>query len=275
MAAPGEQLVLPEDLDFELEALRATYEDVELLQASAAAAAVPPPPPLAVVALPVAPRVDGTAAQYVAARLLLAIPAGYPAEPPAVVLADPRGLGDARRDALAAALAAEAAALAGELSLGHLVETALDLLTRENQPEGRCAFCLEALLPAAAQRHGGGGGAAAVAPILRLPCYHCFHRQAGAGPGEWRLGCCVCFDLMVFQLDRRSKRPRPCMHRSAAARRRLHPSCDGEGTRPPLLPLPLQRLLRHLVGLGAAAAGAAGGAAAGRVQIAGASQVER
>ncbi|PSC73115.1 kinase [Micractinium conductrix] len=185
MAAPGEQLVLPEDLDFELEALRATYEDVELLQASAAAAAVPPPPPLAVVALPVAPRVDGTAAQYVAARLLLAIPAGYPAEPPAVVLADPRGLGDARRDALAAALAAEAAALAGELSLGHLVETALDLLTRENQPEGRCAFCLEALLPAAAQRHGGGGGAAAVAPILRLPCYHCFHSACFATWWAW------------------------------------------------------------------------------------------
>lgn len=170
---------LPEELEFEVEALRATYDDVEVAlepgnadqssrstdQAGSAAAA-------ALVTVTVAPRGCPPEQRFVAARLQLRVPPGYPADAPAAVLADARGLGDGRLGQLQAALASEAAALAGELSLGHLVETALDLLTEHNRPEGLCAFCLERLPdpsdPAApgAERQGA---------LLRLQCYHCFH----------------------------------------------------------------------------------------------------
>lgn len=83
----------------------------------------------------------------------------------------PTGLGDARLAGIQSALAAEAAAMAGELQLGHLCETALDLLTDANQPEGDCAFCLEPLLHPDDSR--GGNGAAP--SVLRLACYHCYH----------------------------------------------------------------------------------------------------
>lgn len=171
---------LPEELEFELEALRATYDDVEVAVGSeaggdgsrssdktgAAAAAA------AVVTVPVAPRGCSPEQQFVAARLQLRVPPSYPGDAPAAALADARGLGDARVAQLQAALAAEAAALAGELSLGHLVETALDLLTEHNRPEGLCAFCLEPLPPPANPAAPGQGQQHA---LLRLQCYHCFH----------------------------------------------------------------------------------------------------
>ena len=84
--------------------------------------------------------------------------------------ARPAGLGDARLAGLQAALAAEAASLAGEMQLGHLCETAIDLLTSANQPEGDCTFCLEPLL-----LPPGGGGPAPGSAVLRLGCYHCNH----------------------------------------------------------------------------------------------------
>lgn len=55
----------------------------------------------------------------------------------------------------------EAAGLAGELSLGQLVETALELLSAANRPHGPCSFCLEPV--------------AAGEPVLRLACFHCYH----------------------------------------------------------------------------------------------------
>ncbi|KAL4446819.1 hypothetical protein ABPG77_008063 [Micractinium sp. CCAP 211/92] len=183
---------LPEELEFEVEALRATYDDVEVAlepghtdqssrsidqPGSAAAAAT------ALVTVPVAPRGCPPEQRFVTTRLQLRVPPGYPADAPAAALADARGLGDGRLGQLQAALALEAAALAGELSLGHLVETALDLLTEHNRPEGLCAFCLERLPdpsdPAApgAERQGA---------LLRLQCYHCFHFACFAPWWQWQ-----------------------------------------------------------------------------------------
>lgn len=82
---------LPEELEFELEALRATYgeEAVSVEPAptdgGAAAAAA------ARVSLPVAPRCAAEHECFVAGRLVLAVPDGYPAEAPGVQLADAKG----------------------------------------------------------------------------------------------------------------------------------------------------------------------------------------
>lgn len=212
---------LPEELEFEIEALRATYGDeaVHVEPASSDSS-----PAMALVSLQVAPRCEAEHEHFVAGRLVMAVGAGYPAEPPAVQLADAKGaderradlvagcrlmllpccccpaatvllplpastalhaaadrcslslpspragLGDARLASVQSALEGEAAAMAGELQLGHLCETALDQLTAANQPEGGCAFCLEPLLGA-----GGGEGSGDGLPVVRLACFHCYH----------------------------------------------------------------------------------------------------
>lgn len=127
------------------------------------------------------PRGVGKGAAYVEATLTLTAPPGYPscAQPVAVSLSAVRGLGDARRAALAAGLAAEAASLVGDAALGTLIEAGLDGLTALNAPEGDCALCLGPLL-------GGGGSVGAVAALsgapaqppkdlLKLECYHVLH----------------------------------------------------------------------------------------------------
>jgi E3 ubiquitin-protein ligase RNF25 len=83
------------------------------------------------------------------------------------------GLSDAQVAQVAASLRAEAGAMPGELVLGHLCETALDLLTELNAPEGSCAFCLDPLLPSPS-------------PVLKLACFHCFHRPCFAAWWRWR-----------------------------------------------------------------------------------------
>lgn len=100
---------LPEELEFELEALRATYGDdlVDVQQGDAAAA-----PAAAVVAVPVAPRTDGGAEHesFVAGRLVMAVGPSYPDAPPEVHLADakgaPRALGPVKCTGPGTALAA-------------------------------------------------------------------------------------------------------------------------------------------------------------------------
>lgn len=77
-------------------------------------------------------------------------------------------------EAVLARLKAEAAEFAGEPVLGQLVETASAELTRFNMPEEPCAFCLEPQEPEEPSSSGGAGGAGPP-PLLRLPCYHCFH----------------------------------------------------------------------------------------------------
>ncbi|PRW57917.1 E3 ubiquitin- ligase RNF25 [Chlorella sorokiniana] len=180
---------LPEEFEFELEALRATYGDeaVQVEPANSAAggsgSSSSSSPPVAVVSVPVAPRCEAEPEQFVAGRLVMAVGAGYPAEPPAVQLADAKGMGDARLAGIQSSLAAEAASMAGELQLGHLCETALDLLTAANQPEGDCAFCLEPLL---GQADSNGRGGRSRLPVVRLACYHCYHTACFAPWWQWQ-----------------------------------------------------------------------------------------
>ena len=236
---------LPEELEFELEALRATYgEDAVTVEAAPTDGS---PAAAARVSLPVAPRCAAEHERFVCGRLLLAVPAGYPEEAPEVQLTDakggrgtagrgtagrgvgrplascvhdvstllaaaccccglaqllprhpsaplrpaaaPAGLGDARLAGVQAALAVEAAQLAGELQLGHLCETALDLLTAGNQPEGACAFCLEPLLAAdgpSGASGGGGSGGSGTRALLRLGCYHAYHAACFAPWWHWQ-----------------------------------------------------------------------------------------
>ena len=114
------------------------------------------------------PRGVGLGARFCDARLTLAAPEGYPtcAAPIAVSLSHVRGLGDARRAALLAGLAAEAGALAGDAALGTLIEAGLDGVTALNAPEGDCPLCLGPLLPGGEGGAGGDAAAAAVAAVM-------------------------------------------------------------------------------------------------------------
>ena len=96
------------------------------------------------------------------------MPQGYPAEPPSLAISNARGFGDAKLAQLLERLKREVAALQGDFMLGHLVATAIDCATEMNQPEGLCAFCLGSM---AAEQ-----GTEAHQHLLRLPCFHAFHK---------------------------------------------------------------------------------------------------
>lgn len=121
------------------------------------------------------PRESDPHRRFVQALLRLTAPPGYPASgPPAVAVADSKGLGDERQARLLDELRREAGAQAGELVLGHLVEVAADTLSELNHPEGHCIFCLEGMeapAPPPSGRQDAAGGSA----LVKLPCYHVFH----------------------------------------------------------------------------------------------------
>ncbi len=77
------------------------------------------------------------------------------------------GMSDKRIDTVMSRLQAETKGLLGEMMLGSLIEAAKDAMTELNQPEGHCIFCLEQLVPE--------GINPIHPPLLRLPCYHCYH----------------------------------------------------------------------------------------------------
>ena len=175
----------------ELEALACTYGE-------ALETCTNPDDGLELVRVSLAPRDASWDEQFVAATLEIRVPPGYPTCAPEPQLTDCRGahlrhrtsgaapaqpptaarprasspsalagLGDARRCSLNAALRSEALSLRGELQLGHMVETATDLLAAANCPEGDCCFCLAPLAEAAAAGESG--------EVLRLRCFHCYH----------------------------------------------------------------------------------------------------
>ncbi len=76
-------------------------------------------------------------------------------------------MSDTRIDAVMTRLQAETKGLLGEMMLGSLIEAAKDAMTEMNQPEGHCIFCLEQFVPE--------GISPNQTPLLRLPCYHCYH----------------------------------------------------------------------------------------------------
>ena len=86
------------------------------------------------------------------------------------LLGSPAGLSDKRIAAVLQHLAQQARELGGEMMLGQLIDAAREQLTELNYPEGDCCFCLEPLL------QPGWSPAQLVDDLLKLPCFHCFHR---------------------------------------------------------------------------------------------------
>lgn len=78
-------------------------------------------------------------------------------------------MSDARIAVVMSRLQAEASSLLGEMMLGSLIETARDVMTDINHPEGNCIYCLESLIPTVRDQASDLQG------LLRLPCYHTFH----------------------------------------------------------------------------------------------------
>ncbi|KAG2452324.1 hypothetical protein HYH02_003348 [Chlamydomonas schloesseri] len=166
-------------LSIELEALEATFPDELVVQRGSECS---DRRHVLEVLLPLAPRgCPGPHAAFVAGRLRLGVTASYPDVPPTIALLDTKGIGDSRLGRLHQVLGDEAAALAGEMALGALCEHALELITAENTPEGMCAFCLTSVeLPAQCCGGGGGGGGGGAESgregLMRLACFHAFHR---------------------------------------------------------------------------------------------------
>ena len=77
------------------------------------------------------------------------------------------GLGDARVRELLSRLRQDAEESVGNMVLGLLIETARDLLTGMNAPEGDCIFCMNGL--------SGEASTSGSPELMKLPCYHCFH----------------------------------------------------------------------------------------------------
>lgn len=77
------------------------------------------------------------------------------------------GLGDMRVKELLSRLRQEAEESVGNMVLGLLIETARDVLTGMNNPEGDCIFCMNSLSDQASTSGSG--------ELMKLPCYHCFH----------------------------------------------------------------------------------------------------
>ncbi|GAB4815582.1 hypothetical protein N2152v2_002628 [Parachlorella kessleri] len=173
---------MKEELAVELEALQFTYNDQ--LEADAAGA---------LLFLKLVPRgTEDEFERYVRATLRLTLPPGYPTELPFVQLVDAKGkpgkryyrLSDKQLAACQQALHHEAASLRGEMMLGHLCETAIDLVTAANHPSGDCAFCLE---PVSAAGEGPAAGRHTPAfDVLKLGCYHCFHLPCFAPWWHWQ-----------------------------------------------------------------------------------------
>jgi hypothetical protein len=125
------------------------------------------------VSLRVVPAGGGT--PFVACTLVIDCGPRYPDDPPAVALADVKGLGDGRRDALLALLTAAAADAAGDCALALLADAAGDALAAAPAPDGDCPLCLRALAD-------GGGDAAAPPRLVKLTCWHALHADCA---GAW------------------------------------------------------------------------------------------
>ncbi|GFR47381.1 hypothetical protein Agub_g9094, partial [Astrephomene gubernaculifera] len=174
--------MMEEVLQIELEALTATYADDVVIKENCSDDGY-----VVIIDLRLAPRVSEQHEAFLSGRLRLGVLPGYPETSPSIDVLDTKGIGDQRLANLRERLQGEASALAGEMALGALCEAALDWATEENHPEGFCAFCLCPLEPPL------GGRGSSQEPdsqdqqqLVRLPCYHAFHRGCYAGWWGWR-----------------------------------------------------------------------------------------
>jgi len=71
-----------------------------------------------------------------------------------------------------------------EGDLMTLVFYAIDLADQHNSPHGRCAFCLEAL------SHDRDGEVTATPQVVKMSCFHCFHRDCWWKWYDWKQGMC-------------------------------------------------------------------------------------
>ncbi len=156
---------MPEEVEAEIEALSFTY-DTDLL------CCVPNR-----ICVRIKPRTgDGADVSFLQAKLVMDVTTGYPEQQLASQIIDAKGISCARLAELRGRLQQEQDALAGEMILGHLCETAIDYLTEVNCPDGACIFCLEDLSEAATSS----------TPVFMLPCYHTFHEACFTSWWAWQ-----------------------------------------------------------------------------------------
>ncbi|GIL64520.1 hypothetical protein Vafri_18417 [Volvox africanus] len=183
-------------LEIELEALTATYaNEVTISEPDKDDCC------LAMISLHLAPRGVDMHDAYVTGVLRLQVPLGYPDVSPNVELLDTKGISDERLALLRKQLCGAASMLAGEMALGAICEHALDWMTEHNRPEGTrttapiltpglCAFCLNAMEPLGPKLslvpNPDGYQDITEQPLVRLPCYHAFHRSCYTTWWRWR-----------------------------------------------------------------------------------------
>ncbi|CAL8471319.1 g10861 [Coccomyxa elongata] len=114
---------------------------------------------------------------YVRAELMIFVGKKYPDEVPEIELRNAKGLGDARVAQLLSRLRQEAQESVGNMVLGLVIETARDVLTGMNNPEGDCIFCMNSLSDEASTSDSR--------ELTKLPCYHCFHLDCFARWWRW------------------------------------------------------------------------------------------
>ena len=146
---------LSEDVEAELELLRAMYAEPDELSVDGAS-----------VAVVLRPHTGGEEVQrFVEAELCLSLSAPYPTAAAGVTLRRVRGLLDDEERRLLRVVRARAADEAGECCAYSLVTCALDELTEMNIG-GDCAICRDELFG-----DSGDGG------VFLSKCYHSFHAK--------------------------------------------------------------------------------------------------
>lgn len=147
-----------EDLASELELLAAMWSEDELVVETSDTGTL--------ITVRLAPMTAGDEeTQFLWCELQLRAGPCYPSEPPELALGSSRGLSDAGRASLLAELSRQREELLDEPALFALLEAGRTALTNLNTAGGECAICLGDLSDVDARQ------------VLRMPCYHLFHRQ--------------------------------------------------------------------------------------------------